>query len=226
MRKIYLLLAGALLYSLPAVSQLQFQRHAEDARLIFHQDFEVEDGLTPEQAYTEWATTPIDTIHEIEYYSKIGTSSVSRETDIYNGSSDWDIFIVRTDSTSSEYTDVNPGDGIIMFNGADPTSSSDEISAGVYDKDEWKIVGDNGEDAERIAAFKKYGEDGGKYYFQWETGGLDKFIGGPSNAGKPMWAGKNWTSHYSSDTRSVKNYRRDLYVRGLDIEEELEYPQV
>ena len=223
MRKFYLFFAGALL-SIPAVSYAQgLVRYPDDPKVIFRQTFEVDEGLTEDQAYREWSTTPIDTIHEIEYYSKIGTSSVSSRTDIYDGSPDWEIFAVRTDSTSSEYTDVKPGEGIVMFNGADPTSSKDEIAAGVYEKDHWAIVGDNGTDVKRKAAFDQYGEDGGKYYFQWTTGGLDKFIGGSSNAGAANWAGKNWTSHYSSDTRSVKKYRRDLYVRGLDIEEESSY---
>lgn len=216
-------MAGALLFSMPAFSQLKFERHAEDARQIFHQDFEVADGLTAQEAYDAWAKTPIDTIHEIEYYSKIGTSSLGSRTDIYDGSADWEIFAVRTDSTSSEWTKTNPGDGIVMFNGADPTSSKDETAAGVYDNDHWSIVGDGGTDPDRIEAFAQYGENGGKYYFQWSTGGLEKFIGGSNNAGQAYWAGKNWTSHYKSDTRSVRNYRRDLYVRGLDIEEESSY---
>ena len=223
MRKFYLFFAGALL-SIPAVAQTQeLKRYPDDPKVIFRQTFEVEEGLTENQAYKEWSTTPIDTIHKIEYYSKIGTSSVSSRTDIYDGSADWEIFAVRTDSTSSEYTEVKPGEGIVMFNGADPTSSKDEIAAGVYNNDHWAIVGDNGTDKKRKDAFSQYGEDGGKYFFQWTTGGLDKFIGGSSNAGAANWAGKNWTSHYSSDTRSVKKYRRDLYVRGLDIEEESSY---
>lgn len=185
-----------------------------NARVIFNQTFEVADGLNEEQAYAEWSQTPIDTIHEIEYYSRIGTGSVSSNTDIYDGSKDWEIFAVRTDSTSSDWTETNPGDGIVMFNGADPTSSASEIANGIYDKDRWRIVGDpNGLDQARIDAFKQYGVDGGNYYFQWETGDISK----------ARAAGNISSSHYSSDTRSTKNYRRTLYVRGLDIEDESSY---
>ena len=181
MRKFYLFFAGALL-SIPAVSYAQgLVRYPDDPKVIFRQDFEVEDGLNEDQAYKKWSTTPIDTIHELEYYSKIGTSSISRKTDIYDGSADWEIFAVRTDSTSSEYTEVQPGDGIVMFNGADPTSSKDETAAGVYNNDHWSIVGDNGTDIKRKTAFSQYGEDGGKYYFQWTTG--PELLTGPARTG-------------------------------------------
>ena len=104
MRKIYLIVSGALLGLLPASSQT-FERHPGlDAEVIFHQDFEVEEGLNEQQAYDRWAKTPIDTIRELEYYAKIGTSSVSSRTDIYAGSPDWEIFAVRRDSTSSAHT--------------------------------------------------------------------------------------------------------------------------
>lgn len=208
---------------LPASSQT-FERHPGlDAEVIFHQDFEVEEGLNEQQAYDRWSKTPIDTIRELEYYAKTGTGTP--RVDIYAPANvaDWSVFLVRKDSTSSEYTDVNPGDGIVMFNGADPTSSADEIKAGVYNRDVWKIVGDNGLDPVRIAAFNQYGEDGGKYYFQWETAGLDGYVGGESNKDKPNYAGKNWSSQWKSDTHSTAKHRRDLYVRGLNIEDESSY---
>lgn len=213
MRKNYLFFAGLLLVGASAYAQPDL-KDSRNAKVIFNQTFEVSEGLTEEQAYAEWSQTPIDTIREIEYYSRIGTGSISRSTDIYDGSADWEIFAVRTDSTSSEYTDVQPGDGIVMFNGADPTSSATEIANGVYDNDHWRIVSDpNGLDLDRINAFKEYGVDGGNSYFQWETGDISK----------ARAAGNISSSHYSADTRSTKNYRRTLYVRGLDIEEENSY---
>lgn len=200
--------------ALPVSSQVRkFETHPQDARLIFHQDFEAPEGLTPQQAYDVWAQTPIDTIHELEYYSRVGTGSISSGTDIYGGSADWEIFAVRTDSTSSEWTQTKPGDGIVMFNGADPTSSETEIKNNVYGNDSWYIVNDKGEDVNRVNAFKQYGEDGGESFFQWKTGDIYA----------ARQAGKISSSHYSTDTRSVKKYRRDLYVRDLDIEDESSY---
>ncbi|MBO7049740.1 MAG: hypothetical protein J6W42_03895 [Bacteroidaceae bacterium] len=211
MRKIYLLFAGALLATLPALSQPT--RTPYDAKIIFHQNFEATEGLTDEESYIEWSRTPIDTIRELEYYSRIGTSSLSSGTDIYDGSTDWEIFAVRTDSASSEWTDVKPGDGIVMFNGVETTSSASEKANKVYQFDEYKIKNDKGIDANRIAAFEAYGEDGGKSFFQYTTGDISK----------ARTAGEISSSHYSSDTRSTKKYRRDLYVRGLDIEDESSY---
>lgn len=39
MRKFYILLSGALLLSMQTYSQVQFERHADDPRVIFEQDF-------------------------------------------------------------------------------------------------------------------------------------------------------------------------------------------
>ena len=206
-----MLFAGALLATLPALSQPT--RTPYDAKIIFHQNFEATEGLTDEESYIEWSRTPIDTIRELEYYSRIGTSSLSSGTDIYDGSADWEIFAVRTDSASSEWTDVKPGDGIVMFNGVETTSSASEKANKVYQFDEYKIKNDKGIDANRIAAFEAYGEDGGKSFFQYTTGDISE----------ARTAGEISSSHYSSDTRSTKKYRRDLYVRGLDIEDESSY---
>ena len=214
MRKFYLFFAGAMLLSLPASSQLKFERHPEDAKLIFHQDFEVAEGLTTEQAYDNWAKVPIDTIREIEYYAKLGTGTPSGSSgDIYDGSADWEIFAVRTDSTSSEWTETKPGDGIIMFNGVEQTSSETEKKYNVYKNDTYQIVGDGGLDEERNQVFKDYGETGGKYFFKYTTGDISA----------ARAAGEISSSHYSTDTRSTKKYRRDLYIRGLDIEDESSY---
>ena len=174
-----------------------------NAKVIFHQDFEATEGLTDEQSYIEWSRTPIDTIKYLEYYSKLGTSTPRSSTgDIYDGSADWEIFAVRTDSTSSEWTQTNPGDGIIIFNGVEVSSSASEKANNVYAADSYTIVNDGGNDSRRTDAFAQYGESGGKSYFQYTTGGID--------------ASKISSSHYSTSTRSTKNYRRDLYVRGLD----------
>ncbi|MBO7110781.1 MAG: hypothetical protein J6W18_02400 [Bacteroidaceae bacterium] len=212
MRKFYLFFAGALLLSMPAFSQLQFQRHPEDARIIFEQDFEATEGLTDQESYIEWSTTPIDTIFELEYYSRLGNSTPSSmrgDNDIYDGSDQWEIFAVRKDSVSSEHPEASYGVGIVLFNGVETSSSASEKANGVYNNDSYTIVNDGGKDEDRNAAFAKYGESGGKSFFKYTTGGID--------------ATKISSSHYSTDTRSTKNYRRDLYVRGLDIEDESSY---
>ena len=209
MRKSYLIFAGMLFLGVSAFAQPNLN-DPRNAKVIFHQDFEATEGLTDEQSYIEWSRTPIDTIKYLEYYSKLGTSTPRSTTgDIYDGSADWEIFAVRTDSTSSEWTQTNPGDGIIIFNGVEVSSSASEKANNVYAADSYTIVNDGGNDSRRTDAFAQYGESGGKSYFQYTTGGID--------------ASKISSSHYSTSTRSTKNYRRDLYVRGLDIEDSTSY---
>ena len=209
MRKSYLIFAGMLFLGVSAFAQPDLN-DPRNAKVIFHQDFEATEGLTDEQSYIEWSRTPIDTIRYLEYYAKLGTSTPRSSTgDIYDGSADWEIFAIRTDSTSSEWTQTNPGDGIVIFNGVEVSSSASEKANNVYAADSYTIVNDGGNDARRTEAFGQYGESGGKSYFQYTTGGID--------------ATKISSSHYSTSTRSTKNYRRDLYVRGLDIEDTTSY---
>ena len=203
-------MAGTLLLSMPAYSQLKFERHAEDARLIFHQDFEASAGLSDQESYNEWSTTPIDTIFELEYYSRLGNSTPSSyrgDNDIYDGSEQWEIFAVRKDSISSEHPEASSGVGIVLFNGVSVSSNKSEIENGVYDRDSYTIINDGGTDADRNAAFAQYGESGGKSYFKYITGQIDS----------------RYTSHYTASTHSIGKYRRNLYVRGLDIEDESSY---
>ena len=204
-----MIFAGMLFLGVSAFAQPDLN-DPRNAKVIFHQDFEATEGLTDEQSYIEWSRTPIDTIKYLEYYAKLGTSTPRSSTgDIYDGSADWEIFAIRTDSTSSEWTQTNPGDGIVIFNGVEVSSSASEKANNVYGGDSYTIVNDGGNDAQRNDAFGQYGESGGKSYFQYTTGGID--------------ATKISSSHYSSSTRSTKNYRRDLYVRGLDIEDTTSY---
>jgi hypothetical protein len=170
-----LLMAGGLLVSMHASSQVQLVRNPGDAKVIFRQDFEPADqSISGDSAWRAWCNTPVDTIREITYYSKIGTSSVSK-VDIYDGSDDWKVFAVRTDSV------------IPMLNGVE-----------LYADDYSTIVNDDG-DVERVMAFEKYGEDGGEYYFKYTT---------TANGGS---------------SKNTAKYRRNLYVRGFDIEDESSY---
>ncbi len=150
-------------------------RYPGDPMVIFRQTFEPKDQtISADSAWKEWCNTPVDTIREIAYYSKIGTSTVSK-VDIYDGSEDWNIFAVRTDSI------------IPMLNGVE-----------LYADDYSTIVSD-GDDISRVAAFDKYGEDGGEYFFKYTT---------TANGGS---------------SKNTAKYRRNLFVRGFDIEDETSY---
>ena len=199
-------LVGTLL-TLPMFSQPT--RTKNDPKQIFSQNFEVkQQGLTGQEAYNLWSTTPVDTIHYIEYYSRLGTGTPSSSNggkDIYDGSAQWEIFAVRTDSTTPGH---EPGAGIIMYNGVEPSSSKTDIENKNYKDDLIEIVNDGGDDS-RKQAFAKYGEDGGDYFFRYTTSDLSK---------KGLKS-----SDYTKDTRSTAKHRRDMYVRGLDVDDHSSY---
>ena len=199
MKKFYLLLTGALLATLPVVSQQRPKATDNDPKLIFTQNFEPSsEGLSAEEAWAEWQTTPVDTITELYYYNRTGSGSASK-VDIYDGSSDWNLGVLRTDSTTEGY---EPGSGIILLNGVVVTNNKDDKKNDVYSEDTYGIKAD-GDNVDRAKAFANYAEDGGSYYFSYTSGNADGADG------------------YSSGV--VPNYRRDLFVRGLPIEDNSSY---
>ena len=198
MKKFYLLLTGALLTTLSVVSQRP-QSTDNDPKLIFTQDFEPSsEGLSAEDAWAEWQATPVDTIKELYYYNRTGSGNVNK-VDIYDGTSDWNLGVLRTDSTTVGY---EAGSGIILLNGVVVTNHKDDKANGYYDGDTYGIKAD-GSESERAKAFEKYAEDGGSYYFSYTSGNAEGADG------------------YSSGV--VPNYRRDLFVRGLPIEDNSSY---
>jgi len=193
MRKFYLFLAGALFASLPVASQNGPTRTSNDPEVVFHQDFEVKGDLTAEQAWQQWLDTPVGVINEIEYYSKIGKGSVSGVNIYTDNTGDYKIFAVRTDSV------------IVLKNGVESSTSSKDsaIVPFPYKDDKSSIVSDAS--VERKQAFGEYGEDGGQYYFRYAS------------------ADAHTANGYSSSTKSVEKHRRNLYIRGFDIDDETSY---
>ena len=193
MRKIYLFLAGALFPALPVASQNGPTRTANDPEIIFHQDFEVKGDLTAEQAWQQWLDTPVGVIDEIEYYSKIGKGSVSGVNIYTDNPEDYKIFAVRTDSV------------IVLKNGVESSTSSKDsaIVPFPYKDDKSSIVSDAS--VERSSAFAEYGEDGGQYYFRYAS------------------ADAHTANGYSNSTKSVEKHRRNLYIRGFDIDDQTSY---
>ena len=198
MKKLYLFLTGAVLASMPLMSQRPASG-PDDPKLIFTQNFEPSsDELTAEQAWAEWQATPVDTIKELYYFAQTGSDNLNGKN-IYDGSANWQLGVLRTDSTSVGH---EPGSGIILFNGVVTTDDASDIKGGYYDKDVYSIRTD-GDDIERAQAFEKYAENGGDYFFRYIS---DDATGAGS---------------YSSGI--VPNYRRNLFVRGLDIEDNSSY---
>ena len=195
MRKFYIVLSGVLLLSLSSVSQT-FERRADDPKIIFTQFFEPKDQtITADSAWRAWCNTPLDTIREFKYYAKSGSSSISTGTDIYDGSSDWQIIGTRTDSM------------IVLYNAVESSSSSEDLNKTPfpYANDVYKIESDDDPDSDHTKTLALYGEDGGKYYFKYSGGDASKAKG------------------YNASTHNVDKYRRNMYIRGLDIDDYSSY---
>ena len=188
MKKFYLF-AGALLAAMPLVSQ-DLVRYPGDPKVIFNQNFEVPDGTDPDEAWDLWCNTAVDTIKEITYFNKIATGTVS-SANIYDGSKDYEVFMVRTDSI------------IPLKNGVVTSNNKNDKAKAIYANEDYGLEFDGGEDQDRNAAFAEYGESGGKYYFRYTS------------------ADATGADTYSSG--KVANYRRNLFVRGLNIEDESSY---
>lgn len=152
----------------------------EDPKVIFMQDFEPSsEGMTAEQAWEEWQQLEIDQIDELTYYKRQGSGTLSG-TNIYNGSTDWEIAYVRTDSVMK------------LTNGIWGNVGEDKFS-----------IQTDGFNTERASAFKAYAEDGGDYFFRYTS------------------ANGSGAANYSNGV--VPNYSRNLFVRGLPIEDNTSY---
>ena len=111
MKKIYLLFSSAVLASLPIMAQEKPAATPDDPEVVFTQDFESDqEGLSAQEAWQQWQDEERGRITEITYYSRSGTGQVSK-VDIYDGSDDWKIAGVRTDSI------------IILQNGVVPSNN-------------------------------------------------------------------------------------------------------
>ena len=193
MKKFYLFMTSALLAAMPAVAQDDgLERFPDDPKVIFNQDFEVPDGVDADEAWDVWSNTAVDTIKEITYFNKIATGSVSG-ADIYDGSVDYQVFMVRTDSI------------IPLKNGVVTSNDKNDKANSIYANEDYGLVYDGGQDPDRNEAFSKYGQNGGKYYFSYTS------------------ADATGADTYSSSAHKVDNYRRNLFVRGLNIEDQSSY---
>jgi hypothetical protein len=200
MKKRDFLFLGLILAAVPVGAQRPAAT-PQDAKVIFTQTFEPKDeSMTADEAWEAWQAEVIDTIKELKFYNKASAGNINPSADIniYDGSEDWKIGYIRTDSISA---DAQPGEGILLKNGVVIT----DANVADWPEDVAKIVTD--ETSERAQAFDKYGEDGGKYVFRYISG-------------KPTLASSQYGEYYENVSAA---YRRNLFVRGLDIEDNTSY---
>ena len=208
-------------------------RYKDDAKQIFMQDFEkasknfTEKQLNPDKKaydlspenknkrpttlYT-WDAEPVDKIEKVTYYKRqssddkrtdtvidLSSSSIGSGTNIYDGSSQWKVAGVRD-------TLMELFDGVVKTDAKWP-----EDSILGYDKffilDHTNASQHGTDIGGKEFGMDRFGEDGGKQYFSYESANGAGLI---NNA-------------YSSDNKSVAEYRRNLFVRNIPIEANSSY---
>jgi hypothetical protein len=154
---------------------------------------------TFEADWETWSTKPVDTIYQVEYY-KNKQNKNSNTLKPWEAPQDWQKGIFR-DTT------------IYLRNGVVVTDDKNEIWA-EKDATAGTIIADAGTEKQaRSQAMRGYGETdgGGDRYF--------KFVTDTAPQGTP---GHSLSSNSYSGGNAAR-YRRNLFVRGLDIEDHSSY---
>lgn len=208
MKKRDLLLSGLILFSASVFAQ-EPPRYSDDAQRIFFQDFEGnakwqtirlnQDENRPTTLFT-WDSIPVDTIKELVYYKKKGDGDVTvgNPKEFYT-SNDYQIAGVRKDSIILMY------DGVVRTDAVQPDDevlSHDSHDIVKHDDDSQHGTGLGG----KAYGLDRYGEDGGDQYFTYKSA-----------------TSTNVANRSSDDGGYVPEYRRNLFVRNIPIEENSSY---
>lgn len=191
---------GLLLAAVPVSADDRPASQPNDAKQIFAMDFEpTREGMTADEAWQEWQSLVHDSIKQVQYYhiSKIGTG---------DGNGAFSDF-----SDSIFYLEAHKDTTIYMKNGVVPTDGD----ARAYAADTYKVELDNSADRSNI--FSKYAEDGGDYIFRYTSGKVvEKDDAHPWGAE----SANSWNEYYKG---VAANYRRNLFIRGIDVEDNTSY---
>lgn len=210
MKKRDLLLAGLVLFNVSAFAQDGPTRYSDDAKVIFTQDFEDApqvfnemrlnpDPKRPTTLYT-WNEKPVDSIMQVAYYVKsdsVGSFKINKPSDMQG-----EQFVIAgtRDSVIMMY------DGVMRTDAGWPDDSALQWDAHfILEHDGESQHGDNIGGAQY--GLDRYGEDGGTQYFRYKSA---------TSAGVA-----NRTS--SEGDNYVPEYRRNLFVRNIPIEEKSSY---
>jgi len=112
---------------------------------------------------------------------------------IWENPDDWQRGLFRTDSV------------ITLYNNVMPTNEPTQIANNNFPNEQWSTYVDHS--SERAEAMSRFGEDGGDYVFS--------YISDTCTLAAQSWGG------YKGDYTA--NYCRNLFVRGLDIEDQSSY---
>lgn len=210
MKKRDLLLAGLVLFNVSAFAQDGPTRYSDDAKVIFTQDFEDAPQVfneirlnpspkRPTTLYT-WNEKPVDSIMKVAYYVKsdsVAGFKISKPSEMQG--EQFEIAGLR-DSVIMMY------DGVMRTDAAWPDDSALQWDAHfILEHDGESQHGDNIGGAQY--GLDRYGENGGTQYFRYKSATSDKVAGRAGSNG----------DHY------VPDYRRNLFVRNIPIEEKSSY---
>lgn len=212
MKKRDLLLAGLVLFNVSAFAQDGPTRYSDDAKVIFTQDFEDAPQVfnemrlnpnpkRPTTLYT-WNEKPVDSIMQVAYYVKsdsVASFKISKPSDMQG-----EQFVIAglRDSVIMMY------DGVMRTDAAWPDDSALQWDGHfILEHDGESQHGDNIGGAQY--GLDRYGEDGGTQYFRYKSATSK----GVANRGGSDDSG----DHY------VPEYRRNLFVRNIPIEENSSY---
>jgi hypothetical protein len=146
--------------------------------------------------WEEWSNTPVDSITQVEYYKNKGTKN-GNSFKPWDEPENWQRGIFR-DSL------IYLKNGVVICDNPKDQWNEKDNTAGT-------IVTDAGQEkADRAAAMRAFGETdgGGDSYFKFVTDSA------------PKKAGSN---DYSTSTNLAARYRRNLFVRGLDVQPHSSY---
>ena len=190
-----LLFAGLLLCAAPMFAQ----EGSETGPVRTSQDAKVMFFQGFEDDWDEWCDQAIDSIEKVTYMKQAW--DVTKTDNNLNNVNIW----TDKDHDWSVYGERDTL--IILKNGAVATDNPTQVEA--FSADNYTIINDNADTARKVA-FDKFGENGGAHYFRWTTDSIGASI-----------AKSDWGDVHTDGT--VARYRRNLFVRGLDIEDESSY---
>ncbi len=147
-----------------------------------------------EADWQKWSTDTIDVIDVLEYYNHSGNAT-GNSMKPWEERDKWERGLFRTDTV------------IALFNGVKPTDDEGEIKNQNFPSEKYETKLNN--DQDRIDAMKTFGQSdlGGDYVLEYISDTC-------------TLAAQSWGTYKGGYTA---NYRRNLFVRGLDIEENTSY---
>ena len=151
-----------------------------------------------ESDWDEWTSEVIDKITSVSYYNV--PWDVTKDDNNLNNVNLW--------SDSRDWTRFGERDTLILLkNGAVTTDNPAQVEA--FSADSYTIVNDKN-DPSRQEQLDQFGTDGGDYYFRWTSDTVGSSI-----------SKSDWGDVHTDGT--VARYRRNLFIRGLKIEEQSSY---